>query len=501
MLALGRPFLYDLPIMTDTDELYLGLDLGTSGLRAIVADGAGEVVATATRPLQSDRHDTVSGAHEQDADEWLTAAYAVVAAVVEAARTARPASRLAALSVDGTSGTIVPVDANLRPLSPALMYDDARPKAVAQQLLAMLADLESRMGYRVSYSFAIPKIVWLLRSGFATESVRWFLGQADYVVAHLTGGVVATDSSNALKTGYDLIDMRWPATLASAGVPLDKLPEVTRSGSVVAPVCPETLRRCGLSAPVSVVAGLTDGTAGLVATGACRVGQMATTVGTTLVLKLVWRDLLKDPAGRIYSHHHPDGHWLPGGASNAGAAVLSRRFGDERLSALLAAAPRQPTRLLAYPLSGRGERFPFKSSEAAHFVSGQPGSDEELYRAYLEAIAYVERLGVEVLEQLGASVGAPVWSAGSAGRIDLLARIRASVLTRPVAVSPQPQSAFGSALLAAAGVRFGSVQAASAKMTRAERVYEPELEWIHPYEDNYQRWKTILTTRGYLSSG
>ena len=128
---------------------------------------------------------------------------------------------------------------------------------------------------------------------------------------------------------------------------------------------------------------------------------------------------------------------------------------------------------------------------------GKAAGDAELYRAFLEGIAFVERLSVELLENLGASVGSPVWSAGAAGQVRLLGRIRASVLGRPIAISRNSQSAFGSAILAASAVKFKSVAEASSKMAFPDVIIEPEKEWANFYEETYQRWKNELLDRGW----
>jgi len=478
-------------------ELFLGLDLGTSGLRAIVADETGAVVSSVSAPLVRDRKDAANGLHEQDAEEWLEVARKVLGEAAAQSRRTRPDSRIAAISVDGTSGTVVAVDEALRPVSPAIMYDDTRCSAVAKEISPRLAPIEEKMGYRFSCSFGAPKVAWLMRQPQGS-SARWFLSAADFLASHITAAGASTDTSNALKMGFDLLDMRWPAQLKTAGIPIEKLPPVLRSGSLIAPVAPAFARSCSLDENVAVVAGLTDGTAGLLATGASAVGQMASTVGTTLVVKLVWNRILKDPEGRIYCHYHPDDHWLPGGACNAGALALEDRFGRERLAALESAAPRDPTSILIYPLTGTGERFPFLAPNAQRFVVGNAANDAELYRAFLEGIAFVEKLSVELLESMGAKVGSPVWSAGSAGQVRLLGRIRASVLRRPIAISRNSQSAFGSAILAASAVNFKSVEKASSKMAFPEAILEPEKEWAEFYEKTYRQWKNELYKRGWL---
>jgi len=488
--------------METANELYIGVDLGTTGLRACVVDGTGAVVCSHSVPLQTDRHEASSGLHEQDAEEWLAAAKAALSRATAEAKAARPGCAIAALSVDGTSGTVVAVDETLRPLGPAVMYDDSRSAPCAKELAGVATGIQEKMGYRFSSSFAAPKVLWLIRNKDARSNARWFLAAADFLAAHMAGDgeKTFTDASNALKMGCELPEMRWPDELGACGVPLEKLPPVERSGAHVCNVSEAFGRECGLDPSTRLVAGVTDGTAGFLATGASRSGQMATTVGTTLVTKLLWNRLIRDPKGRIYSHAHPDGGWLPGGASNAGASILLRRFGRDRLEELETHAPPGPTDVLVYPSTTTGERFPFRSPRAEGFVEGKVERDGVLFRACLEGIAFVERLSVEVLEELGASVTSPVCSAGAAAEAELPGKIRASVLDRTVTVSHQPHSAFGSAVLAASS-RFGSVEAASRAMIKTQKEFEPVRSWRSAYEETYGRWKESLARRGWLEDG
>ncbi len=105
---------------------------------------------------------------------------------------------------------------------------------------------------------------------------------------------------------------------------------------------------------------MTDGCAAQIAAGALEAGSWNSALGTTLVLKGVTSDLIRDPAGVVYSHRSPDGNWLPGGASSTGAGILAQQFPGRDLDALSArAAGREPAAVIAYPLVSQGERFPF----------------------------------------------------------------------------------------------------------------------------------------------
>ncbi len=128
-------------------------------------------------------------------------------------------------------------------------------------------------------------------------------------------------------------------------------------------------------------------------------GTWNTTIGTTLVIKGVTQNAVKDPQGRLYNHRHPGRFLDAGGASNTGADWVTRLFGTDLAALNEAAAKLLPTQHLFYPLMQQGERFPFIAPQAQRFES--PGlTDAERFTAGMEGVAYVERLAYEVIEQL-----------------------------------------------------------------------------------------------------
>lgn len=305
---------------------WIGIDLGTQSVRAMVVDAGGRVLGAAVRPLTS-RRDGVR--HEQDPEEWWQA---LAAATREALRDV-PAERIEGVAVDATSGTILLTAPDGTPLTPALMYDDRRAAAFVDRVNEVGAPVWERLGYRrMQANWALPKLLWLL--GDAPAGARP-AHQSDFVNRRLAGREVATDLGNALKTGVDLIDERWPSDVLSAlGVPAGVLPAVVRPGTRVGEVCAEAARATGIPQGTPLIAGTTDGCAAQLGAGALTPGSWNSVLGTTLVLKGVTREPVRDPLGVVYSHRAPDGSWLPGGASSTGAGVLSRDLPGRDLDAL-----------------------------------------------------------------------------------------------------------------------------------------------------------------------
>jgi len=483
--------------------LFCGIDLGTQGARCVVVDEAGALLAEASQALErSATGRGPQGRFEQDPARWLEAVRAAVCGAVQSLATSgRSPGELSAIGVTSTSGTVCALDRDFEPLRPAIMYSDSRSSDEAEQVQQAGTELAASLGYRFKPSFALPKILWLKHNEpDCFERARLFVSPTDFVIGWLTGRWGTTDQTNALKWGYDLLRWHWPHFIeAKLGILLEKLPRVEMSGQRVGDLCAARANELGLPCGIPVAAGLTDGCASQVSSGAVRPGDFNTTIGTTLVLKGVTRRLLLDAEGRIYCHRHPCGWWLPGGASNTGAECLAVEFGQQETELRSARALSvSPTDLVAYPLVGKGERFPFSCPEAEVFLLGEPRSRDELFAAYLEGVACLERLAFEVLRGLGAEVGERVFSAGGGSRSEAWLQIRADVLGRAILRPAVSGAAMGAAITAASMKCYRDLAEAAAAMVKIEMRKTPRPDFASAYAEKYDRFRAECVRRGYI---
>lgn len=479
----------------------IGIDLGTQGARALAVDLAGTVLASAALPLGSAAlAATAPGWFEQSPAAWREAVLAVLHELTAALGQAR--GRVRALSACSTSGTLCLIDGAGQPLRQAIMYSDTRAGAEAAVAAQAWEPLVPKVGFAISGSFALPRLLWVkAHEPDIYRQARWALSPADLVLGWLTDRWGVSDWTNMLKTGYDTVDRCWPRQVfAELGLDERLLPEVQAPGALVGPLAPGVAEALGLPREAVVVSGATDGTASQLASGAAAPGAWNTTIGTTLVVKGVSRELVIDPLGRVYCHRHPDGHWLPGGASSTGAECLAQRFGSADLAALDGVAlAHSPTALTVYPLVRRGERFPFVRPEAEGFGLGQATSLAESYAAHLEGIACVERLSYDTLTGLGAPVGDTIYTTGGGTRGAALSQLRADITGRTLRVAAVPEAAMGAAILAAAAVTGQSVGEAVAAMVRIDHTITPRPALSGAYEALYARFRVACEQRGYLS--
>lgn len=464
--------------------VWLGVDLGTQGVRVVAASDDGTVLASAARPLTS-RRDGVE--HEQDPEEWWTAFLAAAAEVTQ------QVDSVEGLAICGTSGTVLFLDNDARPVTPALMYDDARASTYAGRLAKDPVEAWAIAGAKPQTTWALAKALWLLDHHDVPPGAR-LAHQVDLLTHRLVGEPVATDTSNALKSGVDLTALAWP-DLGRYGLPEERLPKVVLPGTVLGTVAEKT---AGIPAGTMVVAGLTDGCAAQVASGALGSGSWNFVLGTTLVLKGTTDTPLRDPDGALYSHRSPDGSWWPGGASSSGAGVLARDFPGADLAALdQAAKAYEPSNAVTYPLVSAGERFPFTRPEARAFTLGRPTSEAERYAIVLQGVAYVERLCLDLVASLGAPIDGPIALTGGATKSAYWNQLQADVLGREVVVPEVADGAFGMAVVAAS-TAHGSLGAAAARMVRVRDRLNPREGVSERFVSPYAALVRELAERGWI---
>lgn len=471
--------------------LFMGIDVGTQGVRCAVADEAGHLIAGQKVAFAVLNVATEDNRYEQSPADWAEAARQAIGGCLRGiVQNGHSVDEIATLSIDGTSGTIVPLDDQNRPLRTAIMYNDPRAKAEARRVHEAMPAHEKALGLTFGSSFSLPRILWIREhQPEIYQKTRVFAHQADYVAGLLCGEYRVSDYSNALKTGYDLLSERWPVEIETTlGLDLSKFPAIVRPGAPIAPVTAAAAEAFGLSTRTLVTGGSTDGYASALAAGAVKAGAWASIIGTTFVLKGVTARLILDPSGSGYSHRLPSGEWLLGGASNLGGRCLNDFAQGQSFEDLdQKAAPLIPTGARCYPLTGRGERFPFVNESAEAFYAGDI-LNGKLYPALMEGVGYGERLAFERMSELGCPVGDTICATGGASFSDLWLQIRASILNKRLVVPTFVDASMGSALLAASA-HFGSLAQAADAMIRYQKTVEPAKELSARYDELYHKFR------------
>ncbi len=414
----------------------LGIDFGTSGARAIAIDPEGQILAQARQSFTSEdiSNPTV----------WQQVLWRLLESIDSSVL-----GQLSHIAIDGTSATVLLCDRHSNPLTPALWYNDA----TARSALANLQGLAPAGNPAMSATSSLVKALWWHRTlpSQVREEVSMLCHQADWLAGLLHQQRPVSDYHNALKLGYDVRSQTYPDWLMSLSI-TDWLLKVKAPGAAIAPIAPEIAKRFGLRKTCQVHAGTTDSIAAFLASGANQVGDAVTSLGSTLVLKLLSPVPIDNQTFGVYSHRLGD-LWLAGGASNTGGAVLQQYFSTAELTQLSALIDiTQPCDLDYYPLGSPGERFPVNDPDYLPRLTPRPEQDADFLYGMLNAIARIEAEGYEKLQMLGSPAVQRVYTAGGGAKNTVWQALRQRHLGVPVIPAVQTEAAYGTAKLALSGL-------------------------------------------------
>jgi xylulokinase len=463
----------------------VGLDVGTTGVKALAVSPEGEVLARIEEayPLSTPQ----PGWAEQDPENWWRAAASALDGLAVA--------DLAGIGLAGQMHGLVVLDEHERVLRPAILWNDQRTAAECVEIEERLGlrRLVELTGNRALPGFTAPKLLWLRRhEPEVYERIAHVLLPKDYVRLRLTGerAIDATDASGTLL--FDVARRRWSdEVLAALEIPREWLPPVLESPAMAGHT----------SDGVPLAAGAGDQAAGALGVGVDRPGPLSVVLGTSGVVFAALPAFAANPEGRLHSFCHavPDG-WHAMGVMLAAAGSL-RWLRDvvapgESFETLTAEA--EPWRpgvegLVFLPYLA-GERTPHADPDArAAFVGLSLRHDRgALVRAVLEGVAFGLRDALELLKELGV-VPQLGRASGGGARSDLWLRIVASVLGISLErTAVEEGAAYGAALLGgvAAGV-FADVHEAVAACVRIRDRIEPEPAWADTYAREYQRFRAL----------
>ncbi|GEO11185.1 FGGY-family carbohydrate kinase [Segetibacter aerophilus] len=480
-----------------TAPFFLGVDIGTQGARVVLIDSKGNQIGSE----EEDFALSDESREEQSPAEWWQALLRSLKRLVDKARLVVDVDYIKAIAVTSTSGTVIPIAVNNEPLHNAIMYSDKR-SAEEGKLCREAALRHNNTGYTgFNSSSGLSKIVWYLRH-FPTqvEKIRRWVHASDFITGKLSGNWGVTDYTNALKSGYDLINLCWPEYLSTElQIKKEWLPNVVASGTAVGTLNKDVALEIGLKNTIQIVAGMTDGCASQIASGAVNLGDWNTTIGTTLVVKGVTKNAITDPEETLYNHLHPEGFWMPGGASNIGADWITRDFKEDLDLLNEQAQLLIPTGKIAYPLRQAGERFPFVAPHARGFQE-KGLTREEAFAANMEGVAYVERYAYQMIEKLSGEKVKVIYTAGGASNSSVWLKIRSNVLNLPIYKMKYVTGAFGAAILAASKTHFSNIIEATQALTQIEKEVMPEKILVEKYQTIYYSFLQALKEKGYIKN-
>ena len=438
-----------------TPSLLLGVDLGSSAVKAVLLDPDRGIVATSSRPVSlfSDH----PGWAEADPQEWWNGVRAVIPKLLDAAHAT--AHDIAAVAVSGMVPAVLVLDANGAPLRRAILQNDARASQEIRDLGEALSsvDLLGSTGSVLSQQSVAPTALWLSRH----EPDVWrrassVQGSYDWL-ARTLGAPAHVEQNWALESGLYQFDLRpLHSLLALTAIEWPEPLRVEMSGAIVGEVSRAASEATGLSEGTPIVVGGADHVLSAYGAGLVRHGDCLVKLGGAGDILAVSDDVLLD--ARLYLDRHVvPGKWLPNGCMATSGSLLRWEqsiFNSAPLAELDdAARVSAPGALLSLPYF-LGEKTPLHDPDLRGVMLGMHlGTTRgDIHRSFLEGIAYGFRSHVDVFAQCGLSITTTrVTNGGSRSR--LWREILADVLGRELSsIVDHPGASYGAAVLAGIGV-------------------------------------------------
>ncbi len=470
--------------------MLLGLDIGTSSVKAIVVRN-GALLNSANVPISTSR--PKPGWSEQDPEDWWRAS---VEAISSLARTV-PLADVRAIGLSGQMHGAVLLDHRKRSLRPTILWNDSRAAEACAQLRRAIPDIGEKAGVLPLPGFTAPKLSWMkTHEPTIYGRIAHVLLPKDYVGLRLHGEL-ATDRSDAAGTLW--LDQRaraWSPELAAASdTAMDWLPALHDGHEIVGAVTAAAAAETGLRQGTVVCAGAGDAAAGAVALGATEPGRGFISLGTSGQLFVADTHYRPDPARYVHAFTHTvPGRWYQMAAMLNGARPLAWLAEQLKLDAAEIAALAEsadPSRVPIFLPYLTGERSPHGDPHIrAAFYGLDDATDRgALARAVIEAIAFTF---ADALDSLGGSVSElpALLAIGGGSRSDYLLQTVASVTGIPVGrVSGSDAGpALGAARLAACGI--GEIAASEVShQPEAQTLFQPAPSAA--FADRLQRFRTL----------
>tara|TARA_Y100001968_G_C19435862_1_gene759642 strand:- start:528 stop:1769 length:1242 start_codon:yes stop_codon:yes gene_type:complete len=407
-----------------SEEIFLlGIDLGTTGVRIAVINRKKKLIYTASSIYENGL---------EICKDWKTCCEELINNIPLNIK-----NRLKAISVAGTSGTLIGCNQNGDPLGNAIPYHKCFPEKEIE--------IEKISCSSSKYPLDSLQRGLHLIDKYGTKIL--LRHQADWINGWLCNNWKWGEEGNNIKLGWDLIKHSWPKYFYTQAW-IKTLPSIISSGERIAKISPNIAQNLNLPNNIILIAGTTDSNAGFIAANASK-EEGVTVLGSTIVLK---RFVEEPITGEGITNHRVGGNWITGGASNTGGCVLKKFFSDQQLKELSEQInPSLTSGINLLPLSFKGERFPVNDPNLEPILSPRPTSDSLYLHALLEGLAKIEKKGWEKLNQKGVQYPQRIITIGKGAQNFQWLKIREKVIGIPIRKNTKP-TAMGAAIIALKGI-------------------------------------------------
>ena len=475
-------------------RLYLGLDVGTKNVKAVILSAEdGEVVEYASIPVYDLVIQPRNGFVEREPGRlWLR--------VAKLLKSMKHIGEVDGVCIDATSGTFLTLGRDGEPLHHLIMYNDSRAVREAEELRRKSRSArEFEMFLPINSRLVLPKLMWLKKNLEGFNHAWHVLHEGDYI-AYMLSESIATSANTAGKS-HALLDREGYLAEAydDVGIPVELMPEIRPIGSVIGRVSERGEREAGIPSGTPIANGVTDATAGDITSGALEHGQASITIGTSLTAHVVVDRLAPDPKRRFYYKVYLKGRYLAGGFTNAGTAaidalarVLGARLQD--LTELASSIPPGSEGLIACS-ELYGVRVPGDHPNVRGFIIGlteRNFTEGHLFRATLESSGYTLRLLLKAVEEVTGTEIRELRVSGGGSRNNLFMQILADITGAPVVAVEEPDSAIGSAIIAAWGIGGEKLENMLGRTVKMRRRFHPNPRNHKIYEEKTEKYRRII---------
>ncbi|HMI86467.1 MAG TPA: xylulokinase [Polyangiaceae bacterium] len=485
---------------------FLGLDIGTSAVKAVLVDERGRVKggAAVAHPLSTPQ----PGWAEQKPEDWWKSAVKAIRGLLASTRGA--AKRIASVGISGQMHSSVFLDQSGKVIRPALLWNDGRTSDECREITALLGERQLREWVQnpALEGFTLPKVLWLRKhEPAAFARLAKVILAKDYVRYRLTGALASEPSDASATLMYDVARRQWSSEIMNAlHFSTDLLVDVGGSAEILGRLSQEGARATGLAQGTPVVGGGADNACGAIGVGIVAPGEAVASWGTSGTVLTPTTEPFVDPEMRVHTFCHavPDTWYLMGAMLSAGAAFawyrreLARDLAASKNANLVLnkEANRIPPGAggITFLPYLQGERTPHRDASARGAFVGLSLSHTRahLSRAVVEGICFALRDSLTILRDLGVGIDQVLVTGGGA-QSPFVRQLQADVYGLPVVrVNREEGPAYGAALLAAVGVEaFTDVAAACSATLQRLAADDCDDEAHRAYAVPYQRFRAL----------
>jgi len=481
----------------------LGLDIGTSAVKALLMDQKGQIVAENSEgyPLATPQ----SGWAEQNPEDWWQASQKVIKDLISENKIDN--SKIEAISFSGQMHSSVFLDKNMEVIRPAILWSDTRTSAECEEIYERVGgvkELAKLVSNPALEGFTAPKILWLRNNEPENfKKLEKVLLPKDYIRYKLSGelGMDLSDAAGTLLCDVKAED--WSAEMMKK-LDLEQsiMPPVLKSIDIVGSVTAEAAAKTGLSSSTKVVGGGADNACGAVGSGIIKAGRVMASLGSSGVVVAQTDQAVADPEGRIHLFNHavPDSYYMMGVMLSAGMSfkwMKEEMFNDEldfeQLNKEAAAVEAGSEDLIFLPYL-YGERTPHADADARGVFFGISGKHKRghFIRSVMEGVSFGLRDSLELIKDRGVEID-EIRLIGGGAKSELWQQITADIFGETISlINIEQGPAFGAAIIAGVGAGvFSDFEAIVEELVDVVKTVEPVAENVEKYNHNYEIYQNL----------